>query len=109
MSCLSAVISTAFLYDINSSIENKNVPLTTVVSTSTSVDFTVNELSDIEVTADVLSPTIDTNISYTSPTVSFTISLVCSVSGDDYEYLQVLEGFVILIDGQYVKVIKNGI
>lgn len=35
------------------------------------------------------------------------IVLVCSVGFDGFDYLQVLEGYVILIDGSYVKVLRG--
>lgn len=48
----------------------------------------------------------DLGANVVSPQITVTVALVCKTGLNSEEYLMVLEGNVILIDGQFVKVLK---
>lgn len=110
MGCLTAAIYTAFLYDIDSSIENKNVDVsasTTGYSEIPAVSILVNAGPEVQI--DNFNQTPTTLTSFINQTLSVELSLVCVVSTGEFELLRVIEGNIITIDGQYIRVLRNGI
>jgi len=110
MGCLTAAIYTAFLYDIDSSIENKNVELNTTVN-SLNAECIV-ELVNVNFIDALISrecSDVHLELIYSPPTIHTAISLVCNVSSGEYEFLRVIEGNIITIDGQYIRVLRNGV
>lgn len=110
MGCLTAAIYTAFLYDIDSSVENKNVEVETSVSIINSIpEVTILFNTPIEVQIDNFNQTPTTSTNFIPQTIETEIYIVCTVSTGETEFLRVIEGNIITIDGQYIKVLKNGI
>lgn len=110
MGCLTAAIYTAFLYDIDSSIENQN----TGIETSTQCLSSIPEVSllvnySIEAQVDNFNLTPTTTTLFITQSLGVQVSLVCSTSTGEYELLSVTEGNIITIDGQYIRVLRNGI
>lgn len=110
MSCISVDIWPVILYNISTSVtrvggadiavntvprgNNINVGLT-LPSILTTIVVNGGRLS-------LLAQSVNTNI-HTA------ISIVCSTSWGDEVFLEVIEGRLITIDGQYIKVLKDGI
>ena len=110
MGCLTAAIYTAFLYDIDSSIENKNTEVevsTYNCSNIPEVSLFIDDLIEVQLDNFNLTPTSSTL--YIAQTLNVQISLVCSTPTGEYEFLSVTEGNIITIDGQYIRVLRNGI
>ena len=110
MGCLTAAIYTAFLYDIDSSIENENVKVevdTYNYSSTPEVSLFIDDLIEVQLDNFNLTPT--TSTLYIAQTLDVQVSLVCSTSTGEYELLSVTEGNIITIDGQYIRVLRNGI
>lgn len=110
MGCLTAAIYTAFLYDIDSSIENKNTKVevnTHSCSTIPEVSLLIDDLIEVQLDNFNLTPTASTL--YIAQTLDVQVSLVCSTSTGEYELLSVTEGNIITIDGQYIRVLRNGV
>lgn len=110
MGCLTAVISTAFLYDINSRIENKNVATKVSVEAAS---FRPEIIAETFSTIGILISNVNTGVtpeaSYISQSLCLEISLVCTAGLGNIELLRVFEGDLITIDGEYITVIRNGI
>lgn len=110
MGCLTAAIYTAFLYDIDSSIENKNTEVEAVINSYSSIPEVNLLFGDfIEVQINGINPTPSASTFYIAQSLDVQISLVCSTAAGDYEFLSVIEGNIITIDGQYIRVLRNGI
>ena len=108
MGCLTAVISPSFLYDIHSSVENQNTGLDSVIENLNSQLVTETEnINDLEVSVQSYSPTLIAGVTFIPQTITAQLSLVCQISPGVWENLQVLEGSIITIDGQYIKVHKR--
>lgn len=110
MGCLTAAIYTAFLYDIDSSIENKNTGVEADIyncSDIPEVSLFIDDLIEVQLDNFNLTPT--TSTLYIAQTLDVQVSLVCSTSTGEYELLSVAEGNIITIDGQYIRVLRNGI
>lgn len=110
MGCLTAAIYTAFLYDIDSSIENKNVKVevdTYNYSSIPEVSLFIDDLIEVQLDNFNLTPTASTL--YIAQTLDVQVSLVCSTATGEYELLSVTEGNIITIDGQYIRVLRNGV
>ena len=110
MGCLTAAIYTAFLYDIDSSIENENVKVevdTYNYSSIPEVNLFIDDLIEVQLDNFNLTPT--TSTLYIAQTLDVQVSLVCSTSTGEYELLSVTEGNIITIDGQYIRVLRNGV
>lgn len=110
MGCLTAAIYTAFLYDIDSSIENENVKVevdTYNYSSIPEVSLFIDDLIEVQLDNFNLTPTASSL--YIAQTLDVQVSLVCSTSAGEYELLSVTEGNIITIDGQYIRVLRNGI
>lgn len=110
MGCLTAAIYTAFLYDIDSSIENKNTKVevdTYNYSSIPEVSLLIDDLIEVQLDNFNLTPT--TSTLYIAQTLDVQVSLVCSTPTGEYELLSVTGGNIITIDGQYIRVLRNGI
>lgn len=110
MGCLTAAIYTAFLYDIDSSIENKNVKVEATVdsySSTPEVNLLFDDVFEVQIGNFNLPPSASTF--YIAQTLDIQVSLVCSTASGEYEFLSVIEGNIITIDGQYIRVLRNGI
>lgn len=61
-----------------------------------------------QVSVSGVAPDIQVSFSSANITPSVTVGLVCGVSLDgDWQYLQLTDGNIIMIDGQYVQVIRT--
>lgn len=110
MGCLTAAIYTAFLYDIDSSIENRNTEVEVSTYDHSSIpDVILTGDNIIGVQLDNFNQTPTSSTLYIAQTLNVQISLVCSTSTGEYEFLSVTEGNIITIDGQYIRVLRNGI
>ena len=108
MGCLTAAIYTAFLYDIDSSVENENTEVETTVSNLSNIPevaVLINAPIDVQTYNFNLSPSTSTY--FVSQTLHVEVSLVCTVETGDEELLRVIEENLITIDGQYIKVLRN--
>ena len=107
MGCLSISVM-GFAYDTQIILEPKNTfPELELESHNTPVDFyIIGEIPSVEIELEGQND-IDAEFTNCNEKISVQIYLVCSVSLGDDEYLQVLEGNVILIDGSFVKVLKG--
>ena len=110
MSCISISVI-GFAHNVALSTESMNKSL--------SVEATnINTSTEIEITAlnkGVLIGSIGSNrvVSLENTAlnkkVTIQVGLICSIGPNLYTYLQVLEGDVILIDGEYLKVLRDGV
>ena len=109
MGCITTTIYTFPPYDICTEMENKNVDVNTeVVATKSTITSTILLLNDIS--TKIVSPCIciESNASFIPQSLVVEISLGCEISPGRWEYLQVIEGNIITIDGQFIKVLRNG-
>lgn len=110
MSCINVDIWPAVLYDISTSF--------TKVSGANILAERASEPASI--VAELASPSILTTVYNNSGRLAFsarpvntginiTVSIVCTASSGEEIFLEVLDGRLITIDGQYIKVLKDGI
>lgn len=108
MECITTTIYTFPPYDIITKVENKNVDVNTkVVGIDSTITSTILLLNDIS--TKVVPPCIcvESDVEFVPQTLVIEISLGCEISPGRWEYLQVIEGNVITIDGQFIKVLRN--
>jgi adenosylcobinamide amidohydrolase len=107
MGCLNiSVIGLA--YDTELVIEPKNsFPELELTNKNTSAEISLT--SDSGTTAITAENCNNISISLQNKNTGGTLDivLICKVGLDEFAYLQVLEGNVILIDGSYVKVLRG--
>lgn len=52
---------------------------------------------------------VEITTSFIPQTLNVQVSLVCQTTTGEYELLRVAEGNIITIDGQYIRVLRNGV
>lgn len=110
MGCLTAAIYTAFLYDIDSSIVNENTGLEVSVEKNySSLEAILETNGGIGVQIVNYNTGVNLGFNCVPQTLQFELSLVCEISPGQYELLRVYEGNIITIDGQYIRVLRNGV
>ena len=97
MGCLTTTISLAILYDINTTIVNKNDRLQETFTNENSITTHIYRDSEIS-----------SVLHYTSGRITTRVSLICEVTPGKWEVLEVVEGIVITIDGDCILVRRNG-
>jgi len=107
MGCLSInVIGLAHSVEI--SAENKNTPVeTTTNRISTLLEAPFQNCNEIATVFNNIHTEVSLTTQNIKTLVNIQVGLICSVGFNRYLYLQVEEGNIILIDGNYIQVLRN--
>lgn len=109
MSCIATEITRPTFYNV----ECSRVDSTPISTTFTYVSSAAVSVSPAEphIEVDVTAPCAYSFLRCNSvpQTMEVSISIWCEIGPDIWEFLQVLEGDLITIDGEYIKVLRSGV
>lgn len=110
MGCINVEVWPAVIYNIRTSVTPVGGKNISVVKAGG--DFSVDtELTPPSVLTTVLlgNGRFSTSVIPQNAGINVTVSIVCTTSTGTEVFLEVIEGRLITIDGQYIKVLKDGV
>jgi hypothetical protein len=110
MSCISVEVWPVVIYNLNVSITEVSSRSISVhnISDNLNVNAEVTS-SSILITSQVRNGVSPIVIDPRPSTISISLGIVCTSTAGIDTILEVIEGRLITIDGQYIKVLKNGV
>ena len=107
MSCINVTVWPVILYDISTDISVTNSLQVSVEGRSDNIHSEITGSSEsVVVNINTSNTGIDVSVQSRGGRVSTTLSIVCTVSTGETVFLEVIEGRLITIQGEYIKVLR---
>lgn len=107
MSCINVTVWPVILYDISTDISVTNSLQVSVEGRSDNIYSEITSSSEsVVVNVNASNTGIDVSVQSRGGRVSATLSIVCTISTGETVFLEVIEGRLITIEGEYIKVLR---